>query len=73
MLRSLYIQNYMSATLFGIMVEDVGLAFSVAFVPGFAAALIAYAVVAAHAHQVGEGHHGNTAHDGAHPVSRDDA
>ena len=32
----------LSATLFGIMVEDVGLAFSVAFVPGFAAALIAY-------------------------------
>ena len=30
--------------LFGIMVEDVGLAFSVAFVPGFAAALIAYGV-----------------------------
>ena len=28
----------LSATLFGIMVEDVGLAFSVAFVPGFAAA-----------------------------------
>lgn len=26
----------LSATLFGIMVEDVGLAFSVAFVPGFA-------------------------------------
>ena len=34
----------LSATLFGIMVEDVGLAFSVAFVPGFAAALIAYGV-----------------------------
>ena len=30
----------LAATLFGIMVEDVGLAFSVAFVPGFAAALI---------------------------------
>ena len=34
----------LAATLFGIMVEDVGLAFSVAFVPGFAAALIAYGV-----------------------------
>ena len=34
----------LSATLFGIMVEEVGLAFSVAFVPGFAAALIAYGV-----------------------------
>ena len=34
----------LSATLFGIMVEDVGLAFSVAFVPGFAAALIAYGI-----------------------------
>lgn len=34
----------LSATLFGIMVEDVRLAFSVAFVPGFAAALIAYGV-----------------------------
>ena len=33
-----------SATLFGFMVEEVGLAFSVAFVPGFAAALIAYGV-----------------------------
>lgn len=32
----------LAATLFGIMVEDVGLAFSVAFVPGFAAALIAW-------------------------------
>ena len=27
----------------------------------------ACAVVAAHAHQVGEGHHGSTAHDGTHP------
>ena len=34
----------LAATLFGIMVEDVGLVFSVAFVPGFLAALIAYGV-----------------------------
>lgn len=34
----------LAATLFGIMVEDVGLTFSVAFVPGFMAALIAYGV-----------------------------
>ena len=30
----------------------------------------ARAVVAAHAHQVGEGHHGSTAHDGTHPGVR---
>ena len=34
----------LAATLFGIMVEDVGLIFSVAFVPGFIAALIAYGI-----------------------------
>ena len=34
----------LAATLFAMMVEDVGLTFSVAFVPGFLAALIAYGV-----------------------------
>ena len=34
----------LAATLFAMMVEDVGLTFSVAFVPGFLAALVAYGV-----------------------------
>jgi len=34
----------LAATLFAMMVEDVGLTFSVAFVPGFCAALLAYGV-----------------------------
>ena len=34
----------LAATLFAMMVEDVGLSFSVAFVPGFCAALLAYGV-----------------------------
>lgn len=34
----------LAATLFAMMVEDVGLSFSVAFVPGFCAALLAYGI-----------------------------
>ena len=36
----------LAATLFAMMVVDVGVVFSVTFVPGFAAALIAYGVSA---------------------------
>ena len=35
----------LAATLFAMMVEDVGLSFSVAFVPGFCAALLAYGIM----------------------------